>query len=262
MPLEPIAIVPEEPATDPLAGRAAGEAFELRLPVFEGPFALLLHLIESRQLDVLTVPLADVADAYVEHLAHHPVDPAHLADFVAVAARLILLKSRRLLPNQQPRDVAGEADEGADEDELRRRLVEYRILRDASVVLGSLDGRQPVFRREPRESDLPIVHAPSLPAARLAEALAILGAIPEPVQPPPEVVKREITIAEQIEVLRRALSATGRVVLQAILAGARSRTEATVTFLATLELVRRRQVRVEQTKLFGPILVERLDEAP
>jgi chromatin segregation and condensation protein Rec8/ScpA/Scc1 (kleisin family) len=76
------------------------------------------------------------------------------------------------------------------------------------------------------------------------------------------VVKREITIAEQIEVLRRALSATGRVVLQAILASARSRTEATVTFLATLELVRRRQVRVEQTKLFGPILVERLDEAP
>jgi chromatin segregation and condensation protein Rec8/ScpA/Scc1 (kleisin family) len=75
------------------------------------------------------------------------------------------------------------------------------------------------------------------------------------------VVKREITIAEQIEVLRAALSGTGRVVLQAVLARCRTRTEATVTFLATLELVRRRQVRAEQTKTFGPILVERLTDA-
>ena len=258
MPLEPIPI--HEGETVP-SGPGIDRPFELRLPVFEGPFGLLLHLIESRQLDVLTVPLADVADAYVAYLASHAVDAEQLADFVAVAARLILLKSRRLLPNEPQHELLPETDDEADEDELRRRLIEYRILRDASVVLGSLDGARPIFRREPRESDLPLVVPPPLPPTRLAEALATLGAIPEPVAAPPEIVKREITIAEQIEVLRAALSKTGSVVLQAILASCRSRTEATVTFLATLELVRRRQVRAEQATLFGPILIERLEEA-
>src|ERR687892_2793702 len=92
--LTPIAIEPEAPVPMPVSG----EEFELRLDVFEGPLQLLLHLIESRQLDILTVPLAEVADAYVEHLARHPVDAANLAEFVAVAAQLIYLKSKRLLP--------------------------------------------------------------------------------------------------------------------------------------------------------------------
>jgi segregation and condensation protein A len=256
MPLEPIPI--ETGVTVP-AGPGDDLPFELRLPVFEGPFALLLHLIESRQLDVLSVPLADVADAYVEHLARHSVEAEHLAEFVAVAAQLILLKSRRMLPNEAIATVLGATDEDADEEELRRRLVDYRIMRDASLVLGDLDGRRPIFRREPREGDLPLVTPPVLAPTLLSEALATLGAIPEPVAPPPEVVKREVTIAEQIEVLRRALGRTGRVVLQAILATCRTRTEASVTFLATLELVRRRQVRAEQSSVFGPILVERLE---
>ena len=78
-------------------------ASRCELPVFSGPLAVLLHLIESRQLDVLTVPLAELADAYVAHLAEHPVDPAQLAEFVAVAAQLILLKSRSMLPGEVAR---------------------------------------------------------------------------------------------------------------------------------------------------------------
>ena len=86
-----------------------------------------------------------------------------------------------------------------------------------------------------------------------------LAAIPEPEPAPPEIVAREITIAMQIAVLRAALAAGGRVVLQQLLATCRSRTEATVTLLATLELVRRRQARVRQKELFGPILVETVE---
>jgi chromatin segregation and condensation protein Rec8/ScpA/Scc1 (kleisin family) len=90
----------------------------------------------------------------------------------------------------------------------------------------------------------------------LVEALDRLAAIPEPAPPPPEVVKREVTIGQQIVVLLDALSGGGRVLLQTILARCRSRTEAAVTFLATLELVRRRQAIAEQTDPFGPIVVE------
>jgi segregation and condensation protein A len=252
---EPIPVTPETP----VAVSVGDGAFTVALPVFEGPLQLLLHLIESRQLDVLTVPLADVADAYVEHLARHPVDAVNLSEFVTIAAQLIYLKSRRMLPTE-PMPALPEGTDEPDEDELRRRILEYRALRDASVALGSRDGVAPVMRREPRESDLPEVPADPIPPTVLAAALEALAAIPEPEPPPPEVVKREITIGQQIAVLHRALSAGGRVLLQTILARCQSRTEAAVTFLATLELVRRRQVTAEQHDLFGPIVIERVGE--
>ncbi len=254
--MEPIAVEADAGVAVPV-----GDAeFTLALPVFEGPLQLLLHLIESRQLDVLTVPLAEVADAYVQHLDRHPVDAANLSEFIAVAAQLILLKSRRMLPTE-PLPALPDGAEEPDEDELRRRLLEYRALRDASVALGERDGRAPVMRREPREADLPEVPTAPLPVERLVEALELLAAVPEPVPPPPEVIAREVTIGQQIQVLRQALSSGGRVVLQSILAGCRSRTETTVTFLATLELVRRRQVRAEQSDLFGPIVIETVAES-
>ena len=253
--MEPIAI-----ETDAGVALPVGDgAFTLALPVFEGPLQLLLHLIESRQLDILTVPLAEVADAYVEHLTRNPVDAANLSEFVAIAAQLILLKSRRMLPAEPLPPMPDGADE-PDEEELRRRLVEYRAMRDAAMALGQRDGVAPAMRREPRESDLPEVPAEPLPAAVLAAALEVLAAIPEPTPPPPEIVVREVTIGQQITVLREALSGGGRVLLQTILARCRTRTEAAVTFLATLELVRRRQVLAEQTDLFGPITIQAVPE--
>lgn len=242
--------------TDPGVAVPIGDAsFTVALPDFEGPLQLLLHLIESRQLDILTVPLAEVADAYVEHLARHPVDAVNLSEFVVIAAQLIFLKSKRILPSE-PLPPLPDAAEEVDEGELRRRLIEYRALRDAAVGLGARDGTAPAMRREPRESDLPESPSDPMPAGVLAAALATLAAIPEPVAPPPEIVAREITIGQQIDVLRRALSGGGKVLLQSILARCRTRTEAAVTFLATLELVRRKQVTAEQDEVFGPILVE------
>lgn len=255
MPLEPIAIAEAPSAGLPVRGDDPGvPGFEVQLGVFSGPLAVLLHLIESRQLDVLSVPLAEVADAYVAHLVTKPVDPGHLAEFVAIAAQLILLKSRSLLPGEMTPSQP-DVDE-PDEGELRRRLLEYRALRDVARALGERDLVAPMQRREPRESDLPAVAIASLSAGLLSEALRALSAIPEPESPPPEMMAREITIAMQITVLRTALATGGRVVLQQLLATCRSRTEATVTLLATLELVRRRQVRARQRELFGPIVLE------
>jgi segregation and condensation protein A len=242
MPLEPIPIEVEP------------RPFELQLEVFAGPLDLLLQLIESRQLDVLTVPLAEMADAYVEHLANHPVPADELAEFVAVASQLILLKSRRLLPGEDgPAGMV--AEDEPDEDELRRRLVEYRALRDAARTLGEWDMAHPAFRREPREADLPEAPVEPMPPSLLSEAIARLAAIPEPTLPPPEVVPREVTIAMQIATLRGAMGRAGQVVLQRVLASCQSRTEIAVTVLAMLELVRRRQATVQQDELFGPIVL-------
>ncbi len=257
MPMEPIPVeASPQPASVPVGpGPEAGPIFEVRLEVFEGPLQLLLHLIESRQLDILTVPLAELADAYVAHLAGNPVDVGNLSDFVAIAAQLILLKSRRLLPGE-PMPATGEEADEPDEEELRRRLLEYRALRDVARALGARDLVAPLWRREPREADLPEAPMPPMPVGLLVEALERLAAVAEPEPAPPEVVAREITIGMQIRALRDALSASGRIVLQAVLATCRSRTEAAVTVLAALELVRRRQVTVHQDAIFGPIVIE------
>jgi segregation and condensation protein A len=251
MPLEPVPILPEQRG----AFIVGGIGFEVRLPIFEGPLQLLLHLIESRQLDVLSVPLAEVADAYLEHLARNPVDAPNLSEFVAVAAQLICLKSRRMLPGDLPPVTEQESDE-PDEEQLRQRLIEYRAIRDAALWLGERDMRAPLMRREPRESDLPEAPPVAVPASLLLESLDRLAVAPEPEATPTEVVAREITIGMQIRVLLDALSSSGRVVLQTILASCRSRSEAAVTVLAMLELARRRQVRLEPSTLFGPILVK------
>ncbi len=233
--------------------------FTVQLEVFAGPLQLLLHLIESRQLDILTVPLADLADGYVLHLARHPVDAENLAEFVAIAAQLIYLKSRRMLPSEPLPAVADGADEPS-EEELRRRILEYRVLRDAGRALGARDLASPAMRREPRESDLPPAPVLRLPVTLLVAALDRLAVVAEPPAPPPQIITREVTIGMQIAELRRAMGTAGHVVLQAVLATCRSRTEAAVTMLAALELVRRRQVTAEQGALFGPITLTAVPE--
>lgn len=249
MPVQPIPIQPDT------------ERFELQLEVFSGPLDLLLRLIEARELDVLTVPLAAMADAYVAHLSEHPVPADEIADFVAIASQLILLKSRRLLPGE-PAPSAAIAEDEPDEEELRRRLLEYRAIRDAAQQIGAWEGERTIFRREPRETDLPEAPTEPMPPQLLAELLDRLAAIPEPEAPPPEVVPREVTIAMQIAALRRAMGSAGQVVLQTVLAACRSRTEVSVTVLAMLELVRRRQATVQQSELFGPILVRTIASEP
>jgi len=233
--------------------------FQVDLPVFEGPLPLLLHLIESAELDILSVSLAKVADAYVAFVATHRVDAANLAQFVSTAAQLILLKSRSLL-SDEPLGLQAAGVEDIDEEDLRRRLIAYRAIRDAARDLAARDLVAPMWHREPRLSDLPAAPLAPLDPVALVDALSRLAAVAEPEPPAPEIVPREVTVGQQIGVLRAALSETGRVVLQTVLAAGTSRTERVVTVLAVLELVRRRELRARQKALFGPIVLELVPE--
>ncbi|HUR16613.1 MAG TPA: segregation/condensation protein A, partial [Candidatus Limnocylindrales bacterium] len=119
--------------------RRPEDATHVRLDDFDGPIALLLSLIEQRQMDVLTVRLGDLAGAYLEALAR--VESGRLpllSSFITVCSQLILIKSRALLPRAPAPDAAGAtADAEADpEEELRRRVIEYRMYRDAGRILA------------------------------------------------------------------------------------------------------------------------------
>ena len=120
-------------------GRRPESATQVQLPEFEGPLALLLSLIEARQLDILTVPLGALADAYLDALARLEEGRlGHVSSFVTIASQLILIKSRAMLPRRtDPTDPTALADEGPDpEAELRARLILYRAYRDAGSALA------------------------------------------------------------------------------------------------------------------------------
>jgi segregation and condensation protein A len=236
----------------------------VRLESFDGPLALLLSLIEARQLDVLTVPLGDLADGYLDALATLADDRlGNIAAFVAVASQLILIKSRAMLPRQPaPGDVAGEADEGPDpEAQLRARLILYRAHRDAGLRLAEAAvACVGLFRREPgaaRAAGLagarPTDVRPIDPT-RLVESLAYLATIAPPPEPPPEVVPRVVTLTERAAIIRAALRDAPTVVLQDLLRGVRDRVVVAVTFLAMLELMKRHEIVVEQLEPWGPIV--------
>ncbi len=264
-------MAPTAPAVQFGAGRRPETATVVQVAEFDGPLALLLTLIESRQLDILTVPLGSLADAYLDALATLESDRlANVSAFVAVASQLILIKSRAMLPRRAVLDLdAAEAQEAPDpEAELRARLIIYRAHRDAGQRLA--DGalrRIGLFRREPgaaRAAGLAGARpadAPTMDPMRLARALAHLATIVLPPTPEPEVMARVITLAERAAIIRAALRDAPSIVLQDLLAGVRDRVVIAITFLAMLELMKRREIVVEQAEPWGPIVARRMTAA-
>ncbi len=248
-------------------GRGRDWATHVRIAEWEGPLGLLLSLIEARRLDVLDVPLGGLAEAYLEALASIEHDRmTTISSFVAVASQLILIKSRAMLPRPPALPEGSLEDEGLDpEAELRARLLLYRAFRDAGVLLqvGAIE-RLGLFRREPAAALASgLAGATSAPSAAPADPQilvrsldSLIRVLPTP-EPPPEVVPRSITLTQRAAIIRLALKGASTIVLQDLLQGVRDKVVVAVTFLAMLELMKRREVVVEQAEPFGPITARR-----
>jgi segregation and condensation protein A len=256
----PGAEAPEIAFTD---RRRPEDATHVRLQEWEGPLGLLLALVEARRLDVMTVPLGALAEAYLDAMAGLEDDRmANISAFVAVASQLILIKSRELLPRPPAAPIPMD-DEADTEAALRARLVAYRAFRDAAdrLAVPAAAGRQAV-RREPSvalataRADAVEPLPPRLDPVLLVAALDRLAAVAPAAPLPPEAIPRTISLAERADLIRAALRNAGPIVLQELLAGVRDRVVVAVTFLAMLELVKRREVLVEQDAPWGPIIVQ------
>jgi segregation and condensation protein A len=236
-------------------------AAHVTLEGYDGPLALLLSLIEQRELDILEVALGDLAAAYLEALADLDGEQmSHISAFVAVASQLILIKSRAILPRQPL--VAIAVEEGPDPEEaLRERLLLYRRFRDAGRDLrGRLESGWEVFRREPLAATAS-AHAgatpdegPPLDPIILRDAITAALLLVPPPPPPPDVVPRLITLEERAEIIRAALRTMPVLVLQDLLGDLTDRVVVAVTFLAMLELVKGHELSIEQREPFGPIV--------
>ena len=267
----PTPAAPVEPGVRFADGRRPEQATRVRFEDWEGPLGLLLTLIEARRLDVLTVPLGALAEAYLDALAGLEDDRiGNISSFVAVASQLILIKSRAILPRHPEPGAPGELpDEGPDpEAALRARLLLYRAYRDAGAALQATAlERWGLFRREPAAAQAAAIagarapDAPPLPAGQLVRALEGLVRIIVPPELPPETVARTVTLGQRAAIIRAALRGAPSIVLQELLAGVRDRVVVAVTFLAMLELMKRREIVVEQADPFGPIIARRTTAA-
>lgn len=241
--------------------RVVGEGAELHLelPGFEGPFDLLLHLIEEHELDILNIPVAFVTERYLQYLAlmqELNIDIA--ADYLVMAATLAHIKSRMLLPTP-PADDDADGDE-AEQDpraELIRRLLEYQKYKQAAEQLAnrSVLGRDTFARGALPE----IVEGPAPLAPvgiwKLLEAFEkILSRAKTSLDH--HIEFERLSITDRINQLVDLLKAKGRLSFDDLFDGQCSRAELIVTFLALLEMTKLRLTNVQQESALAPIYIE------
>jgi segregation and condensation protein A len=232
--------------------QASGPRLDVRTPIFEGPLELLLALVEREELDIFQVSLARVTDAYLAEVAARDVaDPREMAEFLWMAARLLLIKSIRLLPGEPPTDE--ETDLLGWEEDVRQRLEEYRAYKEmAGELMQRAEQDSFAFSPPARPVEATGQEEPLEVELLLVAFNSVLARIP----PRPLVVTgRTWTLEEKLDVIAARLS-KGPIELVELILESEDRLEAVITFVAVLELLRRSLVSVRQKERFGPIHVE------
>ncbi len=231
------------------------EAFKVSLPNFEGPLDLLLHLLKEHQIDVLDLPVALITLKYLQHLeAMREIDLDIAGEFLVMAATLIHLKSRMLLPADAKPEGQGPVLGGDGQDpraDLVRRLLEYQKYRDVAQQLGTrgLLGRE-VFSRQAPADPIPLDEGElglvDVSAFKLVEALSrvVASAPPAALQVAKDGFSLVQTVRQIATILRRE---QGTVRFYALFENAAHRGKIIGAFLALLELCKMRLVRISQT---------------
>jgi len=236
----------------------------IRLEEFEGPLELLLTLVERRRLPIAELSLVAVADQYLRQVRTlTSVPPDLLSAFLTIAARLLLLKSRALLPLTDVQEAGEDAELEASADELLGRLETYRAFREAAAEIGRLhQANVSSYAAGARVLEVTEVSAtlvgivPGMLASVL-RAIENRSHVPSTDDEPPV---RRASVGERLLVLRSVLGER-RAVSWAEVAGL-TVDEIVATLLAVLEMVRRGELAVVQHNLFGPIRLEALDDRP
>jgi segregation and condensation protein A len=232
--------------------------YTVQLEKFEGPLDLLLQLIEDQKLPITEVSIARVTESYLRYLQDgSEIDARELADFLAVAAKLLLIKSREILP------LFHWEDDEEDSGDLAHRLKIYKEYWEAAKRLRQLLGStshiytrtKPILPREIRFSP-PVGVTPANLRDFFEEVVRGLEPI---VRLPKHVVTDTVTIQQKIGSIRKAILEHATVSFREMLADSRDRTEIIVSFLAILELVKQRIIGVSQVGAFDDITLHRVE---
>ncbi len=233
-------------------------SYRVNLEVFEGPLDLLLYLIKKEELDIYDIPISRVTEQYSEYIGLMRILDLDIAgEFLVMAATLMHIKSRMLLPEEE---LAEEEEEEDPREALMQQLLEYRKYKEAAGILGERELQQmEIFTRSGTE----IEEGEVLLDVNLFDLLGALSHVLERLKEEPvrEIVSDEITVKEKITFIVDVLMKDNVVNFTAVFAGCSSRSEAIVTFLALLELIKLQEVRVTQKRQFAEIYLHRVEKA-
>lgn len=238
--------------------------YTIKLPAFEGPLDLLLHLIREHKVDIYDIPIAEVTDQYLHYLQlMESLDLNVAGEFFVMAATLLEIKSRLLLPIEKSDE---EGEEGIDpRAELVERLLEYERFKYAAESLKhSEDERRTVYWRVTDE--LAGYDAPVIPLN--AQALDLLFALQQMLEEVGEGKEEVTSLQRQKITLRMKMSEVWRHVrahpdglgFRELFLSPPTRVEIVITFLAILELLRLRKIRLQQKKALGDICIKPMPE--
>lgn len=237
-------------------------AYAVKIKDFEGPFDLLLGLIENKELSINEVCLAEIADQYLEHLKTMENFPLEeVASFVVVASTLMLIKSHSLMPSMH---ISHEEEKSI--TELEDRLKVYQKMRELAVGLRSKLGVSPMFEREAFKGfEISFLEPEGVTIQRLREVLAgALENLPAKEKLPEVEVRKIISLEEKIMELTDRMQNSLRMSFKEFSKsgkdGSELKAEIIVSFLAMLELVKQGIIMVKQEGLFDNIDMEKREE--
>ena len=231
--------------------------YQIRLEMFEGPLDLLLHLTREHQIDILDIPIAKITEEYLRYLAlMQELDLDVAGEFLLMAATLIHIKSKMLLPPEE--GAEGEPVEEEDpRAELVDRLLAYKKFKEAAQTLSLLEAEQAqLHRRWAPTIELTVEGPLTVSLLELVRAFRDVlrrADVPSPLEITPE----ELNVGQRIVLLLDRLASESPLEFSRLFEGTGRRTEIIVTFLALLELLRRRLATARQADPMGPIMVYR-----
>lgn len=230
--------------------------FNIKTDSYEGPFEVLLDLIEARKLLVNELALANITEDYIQHVRAQETFPVEeTANFIQIAATLLLIKSKSLIP-----DLALTDEESADVEDLKRRLEAYEKVREASRELSRIFGKAVMFKAGERAPEVSFAPSNDLSASALSEALARVLAAREAVEELPEArVKPLVTIEEMMDRLAKRVQSAMTLSFKEFSKSNKEKVEVIVSFLALLELVKQGAVAAEQYDIHGDIRISHTD---
>ena len=234
------------------------EEYKVKLEVFEGPLDLLLYLIKKDELEIHDIPIEKITAQYVQYLELMQMLDLNLAgEFLVMAATLMMIKSRMLLPAEERPEL--EAEEEDPRWDLVRQLVEYKKFKDAALHLEALElRREDIFGRDGADAVLGKEPDVALHDVGLFDLISAFSEALKKVKSEElrEIFAERFTVADKIELLGDRLRREKRFSVSRMFEGMRSRHEIACTFLALLELIRLNQARAVQAETYGEIMIE------
>lgn len=230
--------------------------YKITLPIFEGPLDLLLHLIRSNEIDIYDIPVAKVTEQYLAYLSlMESLDLEVAGEWLVMAATLLEIKSRMLLPEEPE---AEQDEEKLDPRlELVERLIEYEKFKGAAEVFREREAeRAKMFTRGAEQVDLDLRPRYDLSDITAVDLLAALQRILADVdeEPVTTVARRKVSVRMRMrEIWRKISEAAGQLVFEDLFDDVATRVDVVITFLALLELLKQRRLKVRQTRAFAPI---------